>query len=160
MLAKKKIAIVAVLLFIIPTTIAFTCGDKICDITETYHSCPQDCPSGSADNYCDKAEDNICDPDCFDQDPDCPGYQEKNILNIKQGEDLINLNNIILIGLFLLIVFVIFILLKKINKQKGISYLNIKQRQDQQQKTKQTSQENLFNKYQYMFKQKNSIRKK
>lgn len=39
---------------------------------ENYAKCPQDCPSGSADGFCDGMRDNICDPDCGRQkDPDC-----------------------------------------------------------------------------------------
>lgn len=39
---------------------------------ENYGTCPQDCPSGSKDNYCDKVEDGICDPDCLiEEDIDC-----------------------------------------------------------------------------------------
>ena len=40
------------------------CGDEICSIHENYAKCKEDCPSGSKDNYCDKLEDDICDPDC------------------------------------------------------------------------------------------------
>ena len=40
------------------------CGDEICSIHENYMKCKEDCPSGSKDNYCDKVEDDICDPDC------------------------------------------------------------------------------------------------
>ncbi len=39
-------------------------NDEVCESFETHNSCPQDCPSGSEDNYCDNIEDNICDPDC------------------------------------------------------------------------------------------------
>ncbi|RLE30841.1 hypothetical protein DRJ54_01825 [Candidatus Acetothermia bacterium] len=53
------------------------CGDGVCGLPENYNTCPQDCPSGSWDNYCDGASDGICDPDCKYQetpqkDPDCP----------------------------------------------------------------------------------------
>jgi len=50
------------------------CGDNICEteLNENYKTCPQDCPSGGADNYCDKVKDNICDPDCKEnEDIDC-----------------------------------------------------------------------------------------
>lgn len=51
---------------------ADTCGDSICQEHESYESCKTDCRSGSADNYCDAVQDNICDPDCLvTQDPDC-----------------------------------------------------------------------------------------
>lgn len=49
-----------------------TCGDGTCGIPENITTCPQDCPTGSADAYCDSISDNICDPDCReDEDPDC-----------------------------------------------------------------------------------------
>lgn len=49
------------------------CGDKICyPPKENYGNCPQDCASGLKDGYCDKVKDNICDPDCVNQeDIDC-----------------------------------------------------------------------------------------
>lgn len=53
------------------------CGDGFCAaLEENYETCPQDCPSGSFDMYCDKVKDGICDPDCVEQemleeDPDC-----------------------------------------------------------------------------------------
>jgi putative hemolysin len=49
-----------------------TCGDGNCGIPENYSSCPQDCPSGSPDGYCDGIPDKKCDPDCLkNQDIDC-----------------------------------------------------------------------------------------
>lgn len=48
--------------------------NKVCEIdkSENYLSCPEDCPSGSADNYCDMVKDGICDPDCeISADVDC-----------------------------------------------------------------------------------------
>jgi PGF-CTERM protein len=49
-----------------------TCGDGVCGIPENYTSCPQDCPSGSFDEYCDGVSDGRCDPDCEPRaDPDC-----------------------------------------------------------------------------------------
>jgi len=39
---------------------------------ESYVSCPQDCLSGSSDDYCDQRMDGVCDPDCSSSsDPDC-----------------------------------------------------------------------------------------
>jgi len=159
MINKREIAILTLTLIMISLANAFTCGDNICDVTETYHSCPQDCPSGGSDNYCDKVDDNICDPDCFDQDPDCEGYKPTIPININQTKGLISLNTLIMVGLFLLIGFVIFIVLRTINKQKGTSYLDIKQRQKQGPE-EQISPENPFNKYRYLFKQQNFFRKK
>jgi hypothetical protein len=55
---------------------AQVCGDNNCQGHESYENCEQDCPSGQADNFCDKVTDNTCDPDCQnikDFDPDCSG---------------------------------------------------------------------------------------
>lgn len=49
-----------------------TCGDDVCGLPENYLTCPEDCSSGSSDEYCDSIADDICDPDCTtDTDPDC-----------------------------------------------------------------------------------------
>lgn len=49
-----------------------TCGDGECDAHESNEDCKQDCPTGSDDDYCDKAADDICDPDCNNMtDSDC-----------------------------------------------------------------------------------------
>jgi hypothetical protein len=46
--------------------------DMLCEESENYLSCPNDCPSGSKDRYCDAIEDGICDPDCGGRtDVDC-----------------------------------------------------------------------------------------
>ena len=57
------------------TTPKYRCGDKICQYPEeNYTNCPQDCPSGGKDGYCDKAKDGRCDPDCAaGEDADCAG---------------------------------------------------------------------------------------
>lgn len=48
------------------------CGDGRCALGEGYKNCPQDCPSGANDGYCDKEKDGICDPDCKEEeDIDC-----------------------------------------------------------------------------------------
>lgn len=52
------------------------CGDGVCGFPENFKTCPQDCPSGSYDGYCDEVKDGICDPDCkirniSFKDPDC-----------------------------------------------------------------------------------------
>jgi len=54
------------------TTPSLCNNDGICSNNENYQNCQQDCPSGSADGYCDKIYDTKCDPDCSTQDdPDC-----------------------------------------------------------------------------------------
>lgn len=46
--------------------------NDICESFENYLSCPDDCASGSKDNYCDKILDGVCDPDCAEEvDIDC-----------------------------------------------------------------------------------------
>ena len=48
------------------------CGDTICAVGENHGICPSDCASGSADGYCDRMQDSICDLDCpSDMDLDC-----------------------------------------------------------------------------------------
>ena len=48
------------------------CGDGVCGMPNNYENCPQDCPSGSDDLYCDAVQDDICDQDCVEnEDPDC-----------------------------------------------------------------------------------------
>ena len=49
------------------------CGNKVCNVGESYESCPKDCPSGGKDDFCDNVKDGRCDPDCLRQgeDPDC-----------------------------------------------------------------------------------------
>ena len=92
------------------------CGNHICDSTETYFSCPSDCPSGSDDGYCDKQRDGICDPDCLKkEDPDCTQtYTPKKA----EAEGTNNLRVIIgsLLFVFVLVFFVFIIV--RIKKQK------------------------------------------
>lgn len=48
------------------------CGDGTCGMPENNQTCPQDCPSGDIDEYCDGLSDKICDPDCGPgEDIDC-----------------------------------------------------------------------------------------
>jgi len=57
------------------------CGSGLCE-TElglNHNNCPQDCPSGQKDNYCDQQADTICDPDCeAAKDPDCKQVNNGN----------------------------------------------------------------------------------
>ena len=47
-------------------------SDGCCSGAEDGCTCPQDCPSGSEDDYCDGVSDKICDLDCGSgRDPDC-----------------------------------------------------------------------------------------
>lgn len=48
------------------------CGDGACSHDENTGNCPEDCPAGGIDDYCDGREDEVCDPDCVGSgDPDC-----------------------------------------------------------------------------------------
>ena len=48
------------------------CGDGACSFGESHGNCPEDCPSGGRDSYCDGLDDLLCDPDCpTGEDPDC-----------------------------------------------------------------------------------------
>lgn len=47
--------------------------NSVCDSTETYLSCPEDCPLNETDQICVPDDDGVCDPDCAEGvDPDCP----------------------------------------------------------------------------------------
>ena len=59
-------------LFVNVADMAKLCGDGICQTSENYGTCAQDCRSGIKDNYCDGAKDGVCDPDCgAKKDADC-----------------------------------------------------------------------------------------
>lgn len=53
-----------------------SCNDASCNNYENYKNCPNDCPSGSDDNYCDLQPDYICDQDCPSYDFDCEECSE------------------------------------------------------------------------------------
>jgi hypothetical protein len=50
----------------------FCNSNGVCDTSETYETCPQDCPAGTSDRICNNPADGVCDPDCrAGVDPDC-----------------------------------------------------------------------------------------
>jgi len=67
------------------------CGDGKCSLGEYYKTCPQDCPSGSFDRYCDGLSDGVCDPDCLpSMDPDCKKRLNCGNLKCEEGESYRN----------------------------------------------------------------------
>ncbi len=61
-------------------------NDGICNNYETVLTCPNDCPSGSKDGWCDKKSDSICDPDCIigAGDPDCEETKTAPLVRSKE----------------------------------------------------------------------------
>ncbi|MBS3107776.1 hypothetical protein J4468_02565 [Candidatus Woesearchaeota archaeon] len=61
----------------------------VCESNENYLFCNADCPSGSADNFCDLENDGKCDPDCTTEDVDCTKIiqieQRKALLFVKKN---------------------------------------------------------------------------
>ncbi|MGB9719319.1 MAG: hypothetical protein ACPL06_01850 [Candidatus Anstonellales archaeon] len=51
----------------------YVCRENMeCESMENFLSCPSDCHSGGKDDFCDRIEDGICDPDCISSaDLDC-----------------------------------------------------------------------------------------
>lgn len=102
-----------------------TCGDGVCTgIEENPGNCPQDCPSGTEDFYCDEITDGKCDPDCKNgEDPDCPvtmiselkaeqALEEKEIplktdLELKEDKESEKSNLPLIAGLSFLIIIII-----------------------------------------------------
>ena len=73
-----------------------TCGDGSCGFPENSETCPQDCPSGGIDEYCDGIADGKCDPDCqlldeedpeYQVDPDCVGDFDTDGDGVPDSED-------------------------------------------------------------------------
>jgi len=91
-------------------------NNKVCDVGENYQNCPQDCPSGSNDGYCDRIKDGICDPDCkAEEDSDC---EKKPFL--------------LYLGIIFFAILVIALILIKTyfyKKRSNSSVINIKQNQ-------------------------------
>lgn len=64
------------------------CGDGKCQVHESMFSCPEDCPTGVKDEYCDKKKDGKCDPDCpVMLDEDCAKNYESGCNYNKICED-------------------------------------------------------------------------
>ena len=135
---------------------SFECGNSICDITETHYSCPQDCLSGSKDNYCDATTDSRCDPDCIRSDPDCLDYQPSTIQEIVPAPISIEqeYNSLIILGLAAVILFFLFIIFLKVIREKPKDYLDRKKKPGEiaDAPDPRAPSSNPFDKYKYMYK--------
>ncbi|MCX6710457.1 MAG: hypothetical protein NTV63_05935, partial [Candidatus Woesearchaeota archaeon] len=101
-----------------PNPSALGCGNSICDNTESYLNCPDDCPSGGRDLYCDSKSDGRCDPDCAkSEDPDCRAGAKSSLQ--KSAED--NTAKFIIAAIFgvLSLFFIIFIIIKITSSRKN-----------------------------------------
>jgi hypothetical protein len=57
---------------IFSTELDFCNANQVCDPMETFETCPADCPLNRSDSFCTPANDDVCDPDCWEGvDPDC-----------------------------------------------------------------------------------------
>ncbi|UCG95206.1 MAG: DUF333 domain-containing protein [archaeon] len=94
------------------------CGDGLCEFGEAYLNCPQDCPSGSPDTYCDKIEDVICDPDCGpEEDIDCKPRETTTTVKERGEEEPMGLE--IIISVIALIAIVLFLMaFNRLRKKK------------------------------------------
>jgi len=64
----------------------FCNNNRVCDATETYQTCPNDCPLDKKDKICIDRAEGICDPDCLKGvDPDCEGECGNAICNINEN---------------------------------------------------------------------------
>jgi parallel beta-helix repeat protein len=62
--------------------------DGACGMTETYGTCPADCPLNQPDKICTPDADTICDPDCFGAtDPDCVVAGDQDADGISDASD-------------------------------------------------------------------------
>lgn len=67
-------------------TLDFCNNNKRCDTTETYLTCPRDCPMSKKDKICLKRADGVCDPDCREGvDQDCRGVCGNRVCNAKEN---------------------------------------------------------------------------
>lgn len=98
----------------------FCNSDSFCGIRENYISCPQDCPSGSTDGWCDRVKDSICDQDCLPNiDPDC---KSSTLLLIITG-----------LAILIILILIILIIIRKRKKQVTLSQPQVPTQQAQSQ---------------------------
>jgi len=94
------------------------CGDGACGMPENNKTCPQDCPSGEIDEYCDGVADKICDPDCNPgEDTDCvPG---EDIDNSTKGFNLPYIPSFVLASLLVVGMLGIVVFFRRRKKRKN-----------------------------------------
>ncbi len=99
-------------------------SNNICEINngENAQTCPQECSSGSNDDFCDAIQDNICDPDCStEQDADCRGKE-----TLEEDETRKPSSLAIIIALTFLLIIIIFAYLEfnrlKYHKNLKVNY--------------------------------------
>jgi hypothetical protein len=90
------------------------------NLGENYFTCPEDCPSGSADNVCDLIKDGKCDPDCEPgTDPDCLAPTTTTLPPSPLTQPALPFYYIAIIFIFIAVI--LFFLLTRIRVQRGES---------------------------------------
>jgi len=130
MISNKNLFLFTTLILIVQTvsvTALERCGNGICEDSESYKLCPEDCMSGVKDYYCDMVEDGRCDPDCTQGDVDCEGQKrlkKKEVLTIKSetGSKKSVLRLLASVIVVMALILGAYLLYKKINAQKLEDY--------------------------------------
>lgn len=140
---KIRIILVSSLLVFILMKMGYgqdsACGNGICDSYDTHYSCPEDCPSGSFDGYCDNIKDDICDRDCIKSDSDCDDYERGAISPTKKSGGLSTLLKVAIAVVFVTISSaILYFFYKKANSHMQMydedqidKFSNIKKEKDQ-----------------------------
>ncbi|MFH1398707.1 MAG: hypothetical protein ABIG95_01190 [Candidatus Woesearchaeota archaeon] len=145
----NKILAIILLIFVLSCAgYAFECGNAVCDITETQYTCSKDCKSGGEDSYCDGNKDAVCDPDCINDDPDCPNYTPS--ITVAKADN--GPNPLIILGAISFIIIFLIIILVKVIKQHPKDYLVRETKQVQEPQQLQPDSSNPFERYKYMYK--------
>lgn len=115
--------------------LADLCGNGKCDAHESYGDCPADCEPSGKDNYCNKTQDLVCDPDCgkaLDADctmvpipdnlqPEMEIFSKNALLQIAEGQKAksLSLDNIWFVAVVALVLIGLFLFGRKIQKDKA-----------------------------------------